>query len=131
MKKILLSIAALCLVAVACKKPNDDPNPADKQVSIEIISPDDLEEADLDYDNQGKGFDFEWESDSKDADWSIVFSLDESLGAPKEIEVGKETSKRLTHADLEKLLDERLPVSESNAYDSVLPGPMLLAVGSP
>lgn len=117
MKKVLFSLAALALVAVACKKPNDGPTkPDEKPVNIEIVSPDDLEVADLDYENQGKSFDFEWESDATDADWSIVFSLDESLSNPKEIAVGKATSKKLTHADLDNILND-LGVKQYNAAD--------------
>lgn len=119
MKKILyiLASAMLVLFAACTKEPagnNDNPDNPQKEddnkgkdkVNIEVIFPDDLEEIALEYSNQTKTLQFEWESDSETAEYSIVFSLSKDLSSPQVISAGNGFTKKLTHADLDGILED-------------------------
>lgn len=118
MKKTLYILASAMFVLFAsCNKEaagtddpgkdpkNDDPK-KEASVKIDVIFPDDLEEVALDYSNQTKALQFEWEADSETAEYEIVFSLAKDLSNPQTVKAGAEFTKKLSHADLDDVLDK-------------------------
>ncbi|MCK9507756.1 MAG: fibrobacter succinogenes major paralogous domain-containing protein [Pigmentiphaga sp.] len=105
MKKLMyLFIPILFLIFTACEKNGID-NEEIKKQDVIVYLPDDLEEFDLQYENQTKKLDFEWESEDG-FNYAIAFSLDEEMNEVKTVDVGSVNSKSLTHLELDNLLDE-------------------------
>lgn len=104
MKRILFALAAVSLMSaiVSCDKNGGEEEK--KAAEIAVFLPDDMEEFDLDYKNQDKTLEFEWESDDAAATYAIVFSLDEEMTAVETVEVGNECTHKLTHADFDAIL---------------------------
>mgnify|MGYP000848872583 CR=1 FL=1 len=112
MKKLMfLFIAIMALTFTACEK--DDPETDDlKKKDITLYLPDDLEEFDLEYENQSKELDFEWEAEDG-FDYSILFSLNEEMTEVKTITVENRDKKSLSHLQLDSILNE-LGIKEYN-----------------
>ncbi len=110
MKKhyLLISAAALCFAAVSCDKSNPEGDNKDKtqEVNLSIFSPDDLEEFDLDWEHQDETLAFEWESDNSEAEYSIAFSLDDTMKQPQLIKAGSECKYDVTHKQFDDILGE-------------------------
>lgn len=102
---------AVLAVCVSCNKGNEGDNsgggnkytaPAD----IEAILPDDLEEIELNYEKQDKTLDFEWMCDEEDAEYSIVFSLNDDLSEAQTVDLGAGVfDTKLTHLQLDGILE--------------------------
>lgn len=114
MKKTFFILASAMLVLFSsCTKPSadpgqkeDDPGKKEEKVDIDVIFPDDLEEIELDYDHQDKTLKFEWDADSEDAEYEIVFGLGKDFMHTVTVSCGKALTKKLTHAELDKLLED-------------------------
>lgn len=105
MKKSILTAAALTAILFsACDKPAQNDKNNEQVSKVEAILPDDLEEYELDYDKQDKTIEFEWESENESAEYSIVFSIDDELSDPVNIEAGNATSCKITHKQLDDVL---------------------------
>lgn len=106
MKKIILSAAAIAmLLTVACEKPENGKQ-GTSEAKVTAVLPDDLEEFDLDWSRPDKTLEFIWECDDESAEYSIVFSLDESLSESVTIGPVDDLETKITHRMLDDTLDE-------------------------
>ena len=120
MKKTFILITAVAVMLSACQKNGNNGKPAgssdasdnpsvidpagDGDATLEIVWPDDLEEIELDFNNKNKTVEFEWESDSEDAQWTIKFSLNQDMSSPQVIETQKDMKRKVTHEELDGIL---------------------------
>lgn len=107
MKKSFFLIAVMAgVLFTACTPDNGESTKEPQASSVDVILPDDLEVIELDWAAKTSELDFEWESADDQAEYSIVFSVDEELSSPYKVKAGKVFEYAMTHEDLDEMLEE-------------------------
>lgn len=107
MKKSFFLIAVMAgVLFTACTPDNGESTKEPQASSVDVILPDDLEVIELDWAAKTSELDFEWDSADDQAEYSIVFSVDEELSSPYKVKAGKVFEYAMTHEDLDEMLEE-------------------------
>ena len=105
MKRRNLLIRAVVLfsaafLAAGCERGGELPI-----LPLSVYLPEDLEEVELNYEDQNRTLDFEWDA-SAGIKYTLVVSLSENLANPLTVELDASGKDSFTHTELDKMLDE-------------------------